>query len=172
MARKRKCHSGPLADIDSNVKRRRTDATLAKINYVNHPVLGLYYENVMSLREYILATFPNSSRSRKQRLKAVPIWTEERCQNNIAEQIRSDVHDQQGTKDTPSFQSPNAQAELSKLLDTTIVTFHDPQSGKHDRPVAAKGSPSYAQNVLQLSQRLRSTMKSTPGEQAPSQVEV
>ena len=155
MSKKRKS-SDSHHKVGPKVKRTKTGSA-ADIKKEQHPVLRLHYENVTTLREYLLTRFPSSSLSRKQRIKAVPPWL------GGSRQLE---HEREAT--LPSLatvsidQQPvtsEAHVDLSNLLDTTIIGFQTVKS-RHS------GGPSMTnlyqpQNVQQLSQKLQSTLKST-----------
>ncbi|KAI9374345.1 hypothetical protein BJX61DRAFT_314572 [Aspergillus egyptiacus] len=75
---------------------------------VSHPVLSLYYYQVVTLRQYILQRIPRSSKSRRRRIAAV------RSDNAV-----------DGSTDRGHGQ------DLAGLLDTTLVGIRDELSPTH-----------------------------------------
>ena len=77
MARKRKRAGRGAASTEPSGKRQKlgTDGDLApagvKAENVHHPSLSPYYSQVLSLRAYLLAKLPRSSRARRRRLASL-----------------------------------------------------------------------------------------------------
>ncbi|KKK16462.1 hypothetical protein AOCH_006621 [Aspergillus ochraceoroseus] len=69
---------------------------------ISHPVISLYYRQVVSLRQYILQRIPRSSKSRRRRIAAV------RGENLHG----ADAHGREGQE---------KERDLANLLDTTLV---------------------------------------------------
>jgi hypothetical protein len=82
---------------------------------VQHPVLSQYYPQVQSLREYIVAKLPSSSRIRRKRISAVGI----------------------ASKSPDTFPS-DAERSLGVVLDTTLIGLSKPLTGGEDRIEAWK----------------------------------
>ncbi|KAL5336058.1 hypothetical protein BJX70DRAFT_303489 [Aspergillus crustosus] len=79
---------------------------------ISHPVISLYYRQVVTLRQYILQRIPRSSKSRRRRIAAV----------------RADK-----TQEDSSFKpSPSVRA-LANLLDTTLVGIWKELSPIHSK---------------------------------------
>ena len=87
----------------------------------NNVLLSLYYPKVSTLRAYILSCFPDSSKSRKQRIKSVPTWQGHRVANGVS--TRETATERLDSRTTLSENNG-----ISMLLDTTIVG-HGLESG-------------------------------------------
>lgn len=167
MSKKRKSSDVQSSDTGPRIKRKKT-TSLSDIKGEQHPVLRLHYENVRTLREYILARFPNSSVSRKQRINAIFPWVD-----NPSQLIN-------GGKTTPptlatvSIGQRSAISEthidFSKLLDTTIIGFQTVRSRRLGGP--AISNLYQPQNIQQLSQKLRGISRSTSSQVSDCQHQV
>ena len=80
----------------------------------NNVLLSLYYPKVSTLRAYILSCFPDSSKSRKHRIKSVPRWQGHRLAHDHS--FSEIVAERPNNKTTLS-----ENRLISKLLDTTVV---------------------------------------------------
>lgn len=72
----------------------------------SHPVISVYYPEVLTLRQYLLRQIPISSKSRRRRIRTV------------------------GNEDSPSTSSGSR--ELSTFLDTTLVGVLETESPSTD----------------------------------------
>ena len=131
-------------------------------SFNRYPVLSLYYPHISSLRDYLLSRFPKSSKSRRQRLKSIPLWYSKR---------RGHL-----SSDHPATASPSVlyvlsesylceEEELSKLLDTTVIGY-----GEETRFSSQEFVP--RDDLKSLSQKLRSTVGSSVGNDNVTQSEV
>lgn len=128
-ARKRKREPGQ--DTPSGVSGSgRPDKQLRKGNagnlqppdVVKHALLAQYYPTILTLRQYVLASLPASSRIRRKKISAV-------CKTDQA--AAEDAHPGvQGSAKGPD----HVRTSLARLLDTTIVT-----TGAY--PTAVKETP-------------------------------
>ena len=155
MARKRK-HSQDGVSQASASKRAKIDRVDPALRY---PLLALYYPRVSTLRNFILTSTPKPSRSRKERLNAIPKWSPDDCARR--DEVSSDFDIVTGLSELHDLCNRN----LSLLLDTTIVGhgLDAPSSiiaGQHRRDVEV------------LSQKLQSSIQSSSGSDNVTQSEV
>lgn len=158
-ARKRKREPGQ--DIPSGVSGSgRPDKQLRKGNagnlqppdVVKHALLAQYYPTILTLRQYVLASLPASSRIRRKKISAVG-----RTDQAAAEDAHPGVQGSAKGLD-------HTRTSLARLLDTTIVTTHvyptavrEPQpDGRSQRRMeySQKGDNSY----MTLSESVASTV--------------
>lgn len=99
MAPKRKAEPQQRpAEGRSDSKRLKADRAQ---NAVRQSVLLQYYDNVQNLREYLLSRLPSSSRLRRKKIASIGL-----SRTSLAKEALS------------------AEADLSKLLDSTLVCMH------------------------------------------------
>ena len=93
--------------LDRDHKRAKVENKT--ITPVKHPVLSLYYRNVLTLRDYLLSNLPGTSKVRRRKIAS------------ILPDTSSPHHGDQGTN--PLSQNDH---RLSKLLHNTLVcTVHE-----------------------------------------------
>ncbi|KAI0914866.1 hypothetical protein F4823DRAFT_571869 [Ustulina deusta] len=102
--RKRSASAGEVSTDDSPFKKTTKKGGSQPLNFrLRHPVLSRYYPHVQSLREYIIAQLPPSSRIRRKKISAIGIV------NKSHDAPLSDV-----------------ERSLGALLDTTLVGYSNP----------------------------------------------
>ncbi|WQF78234.1 hypothetical protein CDEST_03248 [Colletotrichum destructivum] len=107
MVRKRKERSlGGLGEKHPERKRARLDRTKGRIK---HYVLPQYYDNVQTLREYLLSKLPGSSRLRRKKIALLG-----------------------KDENRPSKEGHDYIPELVVLLDTTLVCTHNRSQAQSD----------------------------------------
>ncbi|KAL4920347.1 hypothetical protein BDW62DRAFT_16197 [Aspergillus aurantiobrunneus] len=85
---------------------------------VSHPVISLYYRQVVTLRQYILLRIPRSSKSRRRRIAAV----------------RGDGDGSgDAAKEGPVAAHKTPGQDLASLLDTTLVGVWKELSSTHSK---------------------------------------
>lgn len=95
---KRKQHVGTAEQSRKKARRATDQSTNATTTGVDHPVLRRLYAQVHTLRHYLLSQIPKSSKGRRRRI----------------DQIGNRLSSQNAT-------TPDLDAELGKLLDSTLV---------------------------------------------------
>jgi telomerase reverse transcriptase len=70
MAKKRKRGQSSTSGIENPRKCLKTDAVKAEQVNVEHPTLCLYYDQIFTLRIYILTKLPTASKTRRRRIAA------------------------------------------------------------------------------------------------------
>ena len=158
MARKRKRSHKPVEASEDARKRVRLDAGLASSGvlakedaFIEHPLLSLYYPQVLTLRNYLLSRLPLSSKSRRRKIASAGTHCE----------TSADVKASEDTRNPPRIEDDRA---LAKLLDATLVgRFHTQWPNQDDSRV--KG-------LAAFSQKVNSTVGSSAGGSTCSQSEV
>lgn len=149
--RKRPGHfASDKAPVSSLSKRQKTHHPAASAHRPHsHPVLGLYYPKVQSLREYMLSVLPDSSKSRRRKIASV------RYDFNVDDiELKSAGDKDQGESDD---------SKLAHLLDSTLVGIGD---------VTKSESICRSKDFELFSQQLSSTIASSLGGGTLSQPEV
>lgn len=92
--------------------RRGSAENLQPPGVVKHALLAQYYPTILTLRQYVLARLPASSRIRRKKISAV---------GKTDQAADEDAHPgvQESAKDPDHIHT-----SLARLLDTTIVTTH------------------------------------------------
>lgn len=99
--RKRRCR------FEENHKRAKVEEKI--ITPVKHPALGLYYRNVLTLRDYLLSKLPTTFKTRRRKIVSI---------------LPETAHFHHEDEETSTL-SQNGQ-RLSKLLNNTLVcTVHE-----------------------------------------------
>lgn len=108
-------------------KKEKKDGSHSSVNLpVQHPVLSQYYPHVRSLREYIIAQLPSSSRIRRRKISSVGFAIK-----------------------YPDSPLPDVERSLGALLDTTLVGFAKPTTEEEGyrmdgwRNFSQRGNESY-----------------------------
>ena len=105
---------------------------------IQQSALPLYYPHVSSLRSYVLAKLPASSRSRKRRILA--------CGNASSRDSAPRPADGPGSVLGPQASSAQ-QAQLATLLDTTVVGHFDNDAPGGDDEDLAREWENFSQKV-------------------------
>ena len=140
MTRKRKRSHKQIEAIEGPRKRARLDPGVGPSRVlpyedasIKHPVLSLYYPQVLTLRNFLLSKLPLSSRSRHRKITSAGIHCESSANVGASEDAE---HSQRLEDDTA----------LAKSLDTTFVgQLHVRPPGSDDSRV--KGLASFSQKV-------------------------
>lgn len=115
--RTRKRKSEPAQDAPSGVScsgrpvkqpRKANAGNLQPPGAVKHALLAQYYPNLLTLRQYVLASLPASSKIRRKKISA--LGKTDQAAHPAVQEAEKD-HD-------------NIRASLARLLDTTIVATH------------------------------------------------
>ncbi|KAI3342803.1 hypothetical protein F4824DRAFT_120367 [Ustulina deusta] len=119
--RKRSASAGEVSTDDSPFKKTTKKGGSQPLNFrLRHPVLSRYYPHVQSLREYIIAQLPPSSRIRRKKISAIGIVNK--------------------SHDAPLS---DAERSLGALLDTTLVGYSNPTT--EEGPNRMDGWKSFSQ---------------------------
>lgn len=119
--RTRKRKSEPAQDAPSGVScsgrpvkqpRKGNVGNLQPPDVVKHALLAQYYPNLLTLRQYVLASLPASSKIRRKKISALG-----KTGQAAAGDAHPAVHEAEKDHD-------NIRAPLARLLDTTIVATH------------------------------------------------
>ena len=115
-------------------------------NTVHHPVISLYYRQVLTLRQYLLCQLPLSSKVRRRRVASFGIAP---ATGSIASPATAKNGDHHGPADPGLAHVP----DLVRLLDTTLVgVLHElPETVSQERRrdlVAFTQSQSQSQSQL------------------------
>ncbi|KAI1147866.1 hypothetical protein F4825DRAFT_125496 [Nemania diffusa] len=102
MARPRKRKRPNSADEVITKKKKKGSSQSSVGSRVQHAVLSHYYTQVQSLREYVIAQLPSSSRIRRRKISAV------------------------GVVSKPGASLSDVERSLGALLDTTLIGFSKP----------------------------------------------
>ncbi|KAH7131938.1 hypothetical protein B0J11DRAFT_211008 [Dendryphion nanum] len=130
MKRERNSHDG-----DAHPKKRRLSSgqsVSATPTHANHPVLRRLYPELLTLRHYLLARLPNSSKNRRRRISQLG--------------QKPPVHD----TTTTAIDDHGAEFELAKLLDSILVGV-SPKAVAKDRE---KSEDSRTKDIESFSQEL------------------
>lgn len=157
MARKRKRSHKQVEVTEGPQKRIRLDAgsgssgVLSKDDtLIKHPLLSLYYPQVLTLRNYLLSQLPLSSKSRRRRLASA--GTHYRAPPNVG-----------ASEDQSNTQRIENDRALAKLLDATLVgQLHMQWPNRDDSRV---------KELATFSQKVTSTVGSSAGGGICSQTE-
>lgn len=157
MTRKRKRSHKEVEAPEAPRKRVRLDAGLGS-NWVSpkedasikHPLLSLYYPQVLTLRNYLLSRLPLFSKSRRRRVTSA----------GTHYQTSADVAASEDPSNTHRLEDDRA---LAKLLDATLVGRPDGQSPDQD--------DSRVRELATFSQKVTSTIGSSAGSGTRSQSE-
>lgn len=98
--------------------REPGSAASIDITTIKHPVLSLYYSCVVTLRTYLLAKLPVSSKARRRRLLAIGNCPQSRQLGHKPSDLRRNYAT---SVDDCSDGSTDPNAALAGLLDTTLV---------------------------------------------------
>ena len=113
--------------FDGNPKRTKVEEKA--ITPVKHPALGLYYRNILTLRDYLLSKLPITSKARRRKIVS----------------IVSDTADFHHKAEETSTLSRNGDC-LSKLLNNTLVCEVHEQTPRPDSP-RTKELEAFSQHV-------------------------
>lgn len=149
--RKRQGRSEPTeAPVSVSVKRQKKHHPAASTTGSHgHPVLCRYYPKVQTLREYVLAKLPSSSKSRRRKLTL----SRHNPKDDDGE-LKSAVDEDQDESDG---------SKLNNLLDSTLIGI---------REVTGSESICRSKDFEIFSQQISSTVASSLGEGTLSQSEV
>ena len=158
MTRKRKRPARPDAAAPP-AKRARvasTDAPSTRPDALDRTPLPSYYARVSTLRQYLLAVLPPSSRSRRRRILA--------CGRGRGAVSRDRVREARSADGGRG----SAEGELAALLDTAVVGYEE------ERGREGKGEEDGAlvRELQRFSQTVRSTLGSGVGDESVTQAEV
>ena len=118
--------------------RKRANVEKTTVTPVKHPALGLYYRNILTLRDYLLSRLPPASKARRRKIASIIPDT-------------ANLHHHDGG---PSTMSQDGHS-LSKLLNSTLVcTVHEQ---------ALRPEPSRIKDFEAFSQRFSPTAGSSTG---------
>lgn len=92
--------------------RKENAVNLQPPDVVKHALLAQYYPTILTLRQYVLASLPASSKIRRKKISAVGKTTQA-----VTEEAHSGTHESEKDPD-------HVHASLARLLDTTIITTH------------------------------------------------
>lgn len=92
--------------------RKGNAGNLQPPDVVKHALLSQYYPIILTLRQYVLASLPTSSKIRRRKVSAVG-----KADQAAAEDTRPGPQE-------PEEDLDNASASLARLLDTTLVATH------------------------------------------------
>ena len=102
MGKRKRIHS-----LDQHRKRAKVETKT--VNPVKHPVLGLYYRNILTLRDYLLSKLPTTSKARRRKIASI-----------LPDTLSSHRSDQEIAS------LPQNGDCLPRLLDNTVVcTVHE-----------------------------------------------
>lgn len=119
--RSRKRKSEPGQDAPSEVScsgrpvkqlKKGNAGNLQPRDVLKHALLAQYYPNILTLRQYVLASLPASSKIRRKKISALG-----KTDQAAAEDAHPAVQESEKDPD-------HIRASLAKLLDTTIVATH------------------------------------------------
>ena len=118
--------------------RKRANVEKTTVTPVKHPALGLYYRNILTLRDYLLSRLPSASKARRRKIASILPDT-------------ASFHHHDGE---PSTMSQDGHS-LSKLLNSTLVCTVNEQ--------ALRPEPSRIKDFEAFSQRTSPTAGSSTG---------
>ena len=161
--RKRPTKRDSSETVNSNISKRQRIAPLIPRHQEthSHPLLSSYYPNVSILRGYLLSRLPTSSKSWRRKIAFIPRWSTKQIDEfkeraaDSHEAIRSGTHRLE----------PTRLAGLSKLLDTALVGYTNDAPDTCNHVILSK-------ELQQFSQKLRSSVTSSVGDQALTQSDV
>lgn len=92
--------------------KRANAGILQPSDFVKHALLAQYYPTILTLRQYVLASLPASSKIRRKKISAV---------GKTNQSAANETHP--GVQESEKFPG-HTRASLSRLLDTTLVATH------------------------------------------------
>lgn len=121
--RKRKRGSTGVELDHASKKIKPLTGEIPDRSQLKHPTLSLYYEQISTLREYLLDALPASSRSRRRKIAAVGLQTSkyDNLPNGIARPTGTAVSKSGNKSDEFCDVISKNEANLKSLLDTTLV---------------------------------------------------
>lgn len=121
--RKRKRGSSGVELDHVSKKIKPVTGEILDCSQLKHPTLCLYYEQVSTLREYLLDALPASSRSRRRKIAAIGLQTSKyhNLPNGTARPTGTAVSKSGNKSDEFCEMISKNEANLKSLLDTTLV---------------------------------------------------